>query len=117
MLKTVAAVAALSAALAAPAGVDAHGKLPKKRYNCYVFLSTQTYTGRYIVIKSANSYVWFDSKKKRSGKFAHRASGKLKFRSGPLKGMTGRHMVYGNGKQGVNIDFKTSSGTSDFACS
>jgi hypothetical protein len=117
MIRTLAAVAALTAALAAPSAVDAHGKLPTGRYNCYVFLSTQTYTGRYIVIKSAHKYVWFDSKKKRSGKYSHLASGKLKFKSGPLKGLSGRHHVYGNGHQGVDIVFKTDSGPSDYACS
>ena len=114
-----AAAALVAVALIAPATGDAHGKLPSGKYSCYVFYTagTPTYTGRYITIKSAHKYRWLDSKKTSGGRYSHAASGKLKFRSGPLKGMTGKHRVNGNGTSGVDITFKTSSGPSNYTCS
>lgn len=106
-------------ALIVPATSEGHGKLPTGKYSCYVFYTagTPTYTGRYITIKSAGKYRWFNSKKTSGGRYSHAASGKLKFKSGPLKGMAGKHRVNGDGTSGVDITFKTSSGPSNYTCS
>jgi hypothetical protein len=113
------AAATLALALALPASSLAHGKLPTGKYSCYVFYSpgVPTYTGRYITIKSATKYSFFNGKSAKGGKYSHAASGKLKFKTGPLKGMAGKHRVNGDGTSGVNITFKTSAGPSDYTCS
>ena len=119
MIRSLAVLAALTAVLVVPADGLGHGKLPTGKYRCYVFYSpgVPTYTARDITIKSAHKYAWFDSKKTRTGKYSHLASGKLKFKSGPLKGMSGKHRVNGDGTSGVDITFKTSSGPSNYTCS
>jgi hypothetical protein len=113
------AAATLVAALCIPASGLAHGKLPTGRYSCYVFYApgSPTYTGRYIKIKSATKYAFFNGKSSKGGKYSHAASGKLRFKTGPLKGMGGKHTVSGDGTSGVNITFKTSAGPSDYYCS
>jgi hypothetical protein len=118
-LARLAAATTIAASLIPATQGLAHGKLPTGRYNCYVFYSpgVPTYTGRYIVIKSAHTYRFYNGKSTRGGEYVHRASGKLRFTSGPLKGMAGKHRVYGNGTSGVNITFRTSAGPSDYSCS
>lgn len=114
-----AAAATLVLALSVPASGLAHGTLRTGKYSCYVFYSpgVPTYTGRYITIKSATKYSYYNGKSVKAGKYSHAASGKLKFKTGPLKGMTGRHRLDPDGTSGVNITFKTSAGPSDFTCS
>ena len=114
-----ATTALLPALLIVPASGSAHGKLPTGKYSCYVFYSpgVPTYTGRYITIKSAKKYSFYNGKSAKGGKYSHAASGKLKFKTGPLKGMAGKHRVNGDGTSGVNITFKTSAGPSDYTCS
>ena len=119
MRTKLAVIAVTAAALVVPASpARAHGTIPKGKYYCYVFYTAgaPSYTGRYIQVKSAKKYRWFDSKKTTGGKFGHDRA-KLKFKSGPLKGMRGKHLTYGNGKPGIDITFKTSAGDSDYVCS
>ena len=97
---------------AAPAAAVQTGK-----YDCYVFYSpgVPTFTGRSVKIRAHKRYSFYNGSAWKGGKYT-RSGETLTFTSGPLKGKTALHKVYGDGTHG--LDLRMASGPAgSYSCS
>jgi len=115
---TLSLVAAVVMTSLIPPPAGALSRPPDGRYNCYVTYSYPVYTGRAIKVIDNNTYSWFDSKTWRRGAYRYiGAHDVVRFKTGPLKGKTAKHVKYGNGTHGLTLVIRTPSGPSNYACS
>lgn len=111
-MRLVMAAAALAVVLQ-PATADAHGRLPRGRYNCYT--STGDYAYYAVRIDSRRAYAWSYNSGEAwtKGSYRHGSTRNISFRSGPLARVIVRrsqHYTF-DGGDGIFLVYRWNDGT------